>query len=126
MKICTFNVNSIRVRKDLIREWLKHRNEDIDILCFQELKGLDSVFPYEDFEEMGFFCEVFGQKAYNGVAICSKFPLTDVQKGLGNTEWDEQKRFIAATIGGIRILNIYAPHGDLQGEGPDFLSRSEC
>jgi exodeoxyribonuclease-3 len=116
MKICTFNVNSIRVRKDLIIEWLKHRNDDIDILCFQELKGLDPLFPYEDFENMGYFCEVFGQKAYNGVAICSKVPLEDVQKGLGKTKWDEQKRFIAATIDGIRILNVYAPHGDLRGE----------
>ena len=116
MKICTFNVNSIRVRKDLIIEWLKHMNDDIDILCFQELKGLDPLFPYEDFENMGYFCEVLGQKAYNGVAICSKVPLKDVQKGLGKTKWDEQKRFIAATIDGIRILNVYAPHGDLRGE----------
>ncbi len=116
MKICTFNVNSIRVRKDLILAWLKHRNEDIDILCFQELKALDTQFPYEDFENMGFQCEVFGQKAYNGVAICSKKPFKDVQKGLGDAIWDEQKRFIAATIDGIRILNIYAPHGDLLGK----------
>jgi exodeoxyribonuclease-3 len=116
MKICTFNVNSIRVRKDLIVEWLKHRNEDIDILCFQELKAMDSLFPYEDFENLGFQCEVFGQKAYNGVAICSKLPFKDIQKGLGDATWDEQKRFIAATINGIRIINIYAPHGGLLGE----------
>jgi len=116
LKICTFNVNSIRVRKDLILEWLKHRNGDIDILCFQEIKAIDSLFPYEDFEKMGFQCEVFGQKAYNGVAICSKSPLEDVQKGLGDAVWDEQKRFIAATIDGIRFINIYAPHGDLQGK----------
>lgn len=116
MKICTFNVNSIRVRKDLILEWLKHRNEDIDILCFQELKAIDSLFPYEDFENLGFQCEVFGQKAYNGVAICSKSPLEDIQKGLGDASWDEQRRFIAATINGIRIINVYAPHGDLHGK----------
>jgi exodeoxyribonuclease-3 len=115
MKICTFNVNSIRARKDLILEWLIHREKDIDILCFQELKSMDSFFPYEDFEDMGFQCEVFGQKAYNGVAICSKRPLEDVVKGLGNPRWDEQKRFIAATVNGIRIINIYAPHGDFPG-----------
>jgi exodeoxyribonuclease-3 len=115
MKMCSFNVNSIRVRKDLIIEWLKHRDEDIDILCFQELKALDSFFPYEDFEGMGFQCEVFGQKAYNGVAICSKLPLEDVVKGLGDPTWDEQKRFIAATVKGIRVINIYAPHGDTPG-----------
>jgi exodeoxyribonuclease-3 len=116
MKICTFNVNSIRVRKDLILEWLKHRNEDIDILCFQELKAADSFFPYEDFENMGFQCEVSGQKAYNGVAICSKLPLEDVRKGLGEETWDKQKRFISTTVNGIRIMNIYAPHGDLPGQ----------
>lgn len=115
MKICTFNVNSIRVRKDLIVEWLTHRSHDIDILCLQELKAIDSLFPYKDFEDMGFKCEVYGQKAYNGVAICSKLPLEDVKKGMGEATWDEQKRFIAATVNGIRILNIYAPHGDLQG-----------
>ena len=104
------------MRKDLILEWLKHRNGDIDILCFQELKAIDSLFPYEDFEKMGFQCEVFGQKTYNGVAICSKSPLEDVQKGLGDAAWDKQKRFIAATIDGIRFINIYAPHGDLQGK----------
>jgi exodeoxyribonuclease-3 len=104
------------VRKDLIVEWLKHRNQDIDILCFQELKALDEVFPYENFESLGYQCEVFGQKTYNGVAICSKRPLDDVVKGFGDPAWDAQKRFIAATIEGIRIINIYAPHGDLQGQ----------
>lgn len=116
MKICTFNVNSIRARIDLIVDWLKHRSEDIDILCFQELKALDSFFPSDNFEEMGFQCEVYGQKAYNGVAICSKMPLEDVVKGFGDSTWDEQKRFIAATINGIRIINIYAPHGDVEGQ----------
>jgi len=115
LKICTFNVNSIRVRKDLIIEWLEHRNEDIDILCFQELKAIDSLFPYEDFERLGYQCEVFSQKTYNGVAICSKYSLTEIQKGLGNDIWDAQKRLISVTANGVRIMNIYAPHGDLQG-----------
>lgn len=115
MIICTFNVNSIRIRKDLIINWLKQRNEDIDVLCFQELKVTDPLFSYEDFEKVGYQCEVFGQKTYNGVAICSKFALTEIQKGFGNTSWDEQKRIIAATANGVRIMNIYAPHGDLQG-----------
>jgi exodeoxyribonuclease-3 len=116
MKICTFNVNSIRARKDLIIEWLEHRENDIEILCFQELKALDELFPAEDFKALGYQCEVFGQKAYNGVAICSKLTLEDTVKGFNNPTWDEQKRMIAATVNGIRIMNIYAPHGDLQGE----------
>lgn len=116
MKICTYNVNSIRVRKDLIGEWLNHRNQDVDVLCFQELKTIAENFPFEDFEKMGFSCEVFGQKAYNGVAICSRFPMDDTRKGFGDAQWDEQRRFIATNIKGIDIINIYAPHGGLKGE----------
>lgn len=116
MKICTFNVNSIRVRKDLIKEWLNHRSQNVDVLCFQELKTVDENFPHEDFEKMGFSCEVFGQKAYNGVAICSRFPMENTQKGFGDPKWDEQRRFIATKIKDIQLINIYAPHGGLRGE----------
>ncbi len=115
MKICTYNVNSIRARKNLVIEWLKHRNNDIDVLCFQEIKVVDIDFPYSDFENLGFFCEVWGQKAYNGVAILSKKPLKNVKKGFGDTFWDQQKRIISGKIDDITIINIYAPHGDLPG-----------
>ena len=116
MKICSFNVNSIRVRKDLIGDWLSHRNNDVDILCFQELKTTEENFPYEDFEKMGYSCDVFGQKAYNGVAICSRLPHVNTRKGFGDKEWDEQRRFISTKIKDINIINIYAPHGGLRGE----------
>jgi exodeoxyribonuclease-3 len=116
MKICTFNVNSIKARKELVLEWLEHRGNDIDVLCFQELKTVDKGFPYTDFEKIGYRCLVFGQKAYNGVAICTKIPPEAVQQGFGNPEWDEQKRFVSARIGGIDIINIYAPHGGMRGE----------
>ena len=69
MKICTYNVNSIRARKDLVLKWLDHRGQDIDILCLQELKAEDEFFPHPDFEGLGYTCVVSGQKAYNGVAI---------------------------------------------------------
>ena len=116
MKICTYNVNSIRVRKDLIFQWLDHREQDVDVLCFQELKTTEENFPLEEFEKMGYACEVFGQKAYNGVAICSRFPMDDTRKGFGDARWDEQRRLIASKIKGIRIINIYAPHGGSIGE----------
>lgn len=116
MKICTYNVNSIKARKELVLEWLEHRGNDIDVLCFQELKTVDEGFPYADFEKLGYQCLVFGQKAYNGVAICTKIPPQSVQKGFGNPEWDEQKRFVGAHIEGIDIINIYAPHGGNRGE----------
>jgi exodeoxyribonuclease-3 len=116
MKICTYNVNSIRVRQDLIEDWVDHRKKDLDILCFQELKTVEENFPMEHFEKMGYACEVFGQKAYNGVAICSRFPMDNTRKGFGDLRWDEQRRFIATKIKGVDIINVYAPHGGLKGE----------
>lgn len=116
MKICTFNVNSIRIRKDLIADWLNHRGQDIDILCFQELKSVSEDFPFKDFENMGFACEVFGQKTYNGVAICSRLPLIDIQKGFDDSVWDEQRRLIAAKTKDLVLINVYAPHGGLREE----------
>jgi exodeoxyribonuclease-3 len=118
MKVCSFNVNSIRFRKDLIVEWLDHREKDVDVLCFQELKTTEENFPFEDFEKLGYFCGVFGQKAYNGVAICSRLPVEVTRKGFGDAQWDEQRRIISTKIKNIdiNILNIYAPHGGLKGE----------
>ena len=116
MKICSFNVNSIKARKELVFSWLDHRENDIDILCLQELKLTQELFPFAEFEERGFSCEVFGQKAYNGVAICSRTPLTQVQKGFGHKEWDQQSRFISARTGDTTILNLYVPHGGERGQ----------
>ncbi len=116
MKACTFNVNSIRARKDLIADWLDHRGQDIDILCLQELKSAEENFPFEDFERLGYTCEVFGQKTYNGVAICSKSEVEGIQKGFGDPSWDEQSRIITAETNDIILINIYAPHGGLRGE----------
>lgn len=115
MKICTYNVNSIRARKDLVLQWLDHRGQDLDILCLQELKAEDEFFPFPDFEGLGYACEVSGQKTYNGVAICSKPPLEDIRKGFGDAAWDEQKRSIAARISGLTLYNLYVPHGGERG-----------
>ena len=95
---------------------MEHRNNDIDILCFQELKTVDEGFPYEDFTELGYQCLVYGQKAYNGVAICTKIEPDTSSKGFGLDKWDEQKRIISAKIKGIHFINIYAPRGGLKGE----------
>ena len=115
MKICTWNVNSIKARKALALEWLKHRNNDIDILCFQEIKTIEKNFPFEDFERLGFECHVFGQKSYNGVAICTKIPSAPVQKGFGDKDWDDQKRIIMVKIQETNLINIYVPHGGERG-----------
>lgn len=116
LKICTFNVNSIRVRKDLVISWLSNRGNDLDVLCLQELKVVDRSFPYGDFEQLGFDCEVYGQKGLNGVAICSKIPLGNVRKGFGDSYWDKQRRIISGKVGDINVVNLYVPHGDLRGQ----------
>ncbi len=113
MKVATYNVNSIKARKELLFMWLK--KEPVDILCIQELKQEEGNFPFADFEDRGYGCEVFAQKTYNGVAICSKLPIEEVKKGFGDEEFDVQKRVISAKIGGVWFINVYAPHGDLRG-----------
>ena len=123
MRICTFNVNSIKARKDLLMDWLDHRDNDIDVLCLQELKLMEEFFPFDYFQKKGFACEAFGQKAYNGVAICSRYPIQSVHKGFGDPTWDEQKRFISTTISDIHIINLYAPHGDIRGEDKFFYKQ---
>jgi len=115
MKICTWNVNSIKARKSLVLDWLEHRNHDIDVLCFQEIKTVEKDFPFEDFESLGFTCHVSGQKSYNGVATCTKIVPTLVQKDFEDKGWDEQKRIIGVKINETNLINIYAPHGGERG-----------
>lgn len=107
MKIATWNVNSIRARLDRLLEYLETRRPDV--LCLQELKCTDDQFPRLELEAAGYQAAVFGQKTYNGVAILSKAPATDVARNLG--DGDEQSRVIAATVGGVRVVNLYAPNG---------------
>lgn len=113
MKVATYNVNSIKARKELLLSWLER--EPIDILCLQELKQKEDTFPFKEFEERGYRCEVFAQKTYNGVCICSKFSIEEVRKGFGDSYFDEQKRIISARIRGVWFINVYAPHGDVRG-----------
>ena len=85
MRIATWNVNSIRVRVDHVAQWVEMAQPDV--LAMQELKAQDHQFPTAAFEEMGYpYHLVHGQKAYNGVAIVSKLPISDVHKGLDDGE----------------------------------------
>jgi len=121
VKLCTFNVNSIRVRMGLLSEWLARR-ADIDVLCLQELKTVDGGFPSEEFRALGYVCRTFGQKAYNGVAVCSKTEPETVKIGFGDPHLDIQSRLITARfgsfggLGGLHVVNVYAPHGGLRGD----------
>jgi exodeoxyribonuclease-3 len=118
MKIATWNVNSIRTRKEQVWNWLKDKN--IDVLCVQETKVIDRDFPKEPFEQLGYNVYVHGQKAYNGVAIFSRQPLKDVITGftprVSNAEvFDEQKRVISGVLDDFRIVNLYVPNGSSIG-----------
>jgi exodeoxyribonuclease-3 len=119
LKICTFNVNSIRARLNLLLDWLRHRGDDIDVLCLQELKTVDEGFPLVEFQALGYHCELYGQKAFNGVAICSRLPVASVTMGFSDAEWDKQRRVMAVRLGGaaagITVVNVYAPHGGERG-----------
>ena len=117
MRIASWNVNSVRTRLEQVRSWLQQ--EAPDVLCLQETKVDDPLFPHQAFEELGYRTAISGQKAYNGVAILSRLPLDDVQIGFaallpGDPEAErlgEQKRVISARIEGLRILNLYVPNG---------------
>ena len=117
MRIATWNVNSVRTRLDQVLAWLQQ--ERPEVLCLQETKVTDELFPREAFEGLGYATAISGQKAYNGVAILSRLPLEDVQIGFDallphdpeSPGLSEQKRVISALIDGIRVLNLYVPNG---------------
>lgn len=110
--IATWNVNSINVRTEHIALWLE-RN-DVDILAIQETKCLDEQFPFEPFFELGYEVIVSGQKNYNGVAILSRSEASDIVTDIPSYD-DPQRRVLAATIDGIRIINLYVPNGQEVG-----------
>lgn len=109
MRIATWNVNSIRSRLDRVLGWTAR--EQPDVLCMQEIKTVDELFPAAPFQELGYHVETFGQPTYNGVAILSRKPMADVVRGLPDDPPDAQRRLIGATVGGVRILNVYVPNG---------------
>jgi len=122
MKIATFNVNSIKARLPRVLEWLKERNPDV--VCLQEIKSLDENFPRMEIEDLGYNIETHGQKTYNGVALLSKFPIEDVQRGLPENTEDDQARYIEAFTGGVRIGCLYLPNGNpIPGEKFDYKLR---
>jgi exodeoxyribonuclease-3 len=117
MRIATWNVNSVRTRLEQVLAWLQRENPEV--LCLQETKVADELFPLEPFRALGYAAAISGQKAYNGVAILSRLPIEEVRvgftpllpqdpeaPGLG-----DQKRVISAQIAGLRVLNLYVPNG---------------
>ncbi len=109
MKIATWNVNSVRVRLPHLISWVRESAPDVVLL--QEIKCLDQDFPREEIENEGYNVYTHGQKTYNGVAILSKHPIEDIQRGIPLFE-DTQARYIEGYIlGKIKIASIYVPNG---------------
>ena len=108
MKLAAWNVNSLNVRLPHVVEWLKTHQPDV--LCLQELKMEDAKFPMDAFDDIGYHAVFNGQKTYNGVAIISRARPEDVRKDISGFE-DHQKRVIAATIEGVRVVCVYIPNG---------------
>lgn len=113
MILATWNVNSIRTRLQRVLDWLADRRPDV--LCLQELKVTDELFPAEAITETGYHAVCHGQKTYNGVAILSKTPPEDARNGLGGDPDDPQARLVGATVNGVRVLSAYVPNGSVVG-----------
>ena len=108
MLIATWNVNSLRVRLPQLREWLA--GTAVDVVALQETKLPDADFPLDGIRELGMHAVFSGQRTYNGVAILAKQEPTEVVAGIPGFE-DEQRRVLAATVCGVRVIDVYVPNG---------------
>lgn len=122
IKVASWNVNSVRTRMPRIQEWVAAAQPHI--LCLQETKVEDALFPAEAFAAMGYHAVFHGQKSYNGVAILSREPLGEATLGFNGHNLNEQSRVIAATTFGLRIVNAYVPNGEALSS-PKFAFKEE-
>ena len=112
MQLATWNVNSLTVRLPQVLDWLAAN--PVDVLALQELKLTDDKFPAQAFADAGYQAQWFGQKTYNGVALITRAPATDVVKNIPGFS-DEMARVITATVDGIRVIGAYFPNGQEPG-----------
>jgi exodeoxyribonuclease-3 len=109
MKLATWNLNSLKVRLPQVLDWLDRHQPDV--LCLQETKLEDTNFPVDPIRAAGYQPLFSGQKTYNGVAILSRAAATDVVAAIPSFD-DPQKRVLAATVNGLRIICVYVPNGE--------------
>jgi exodeoxyribonuclease III len=112
LKIASWNVNSLKVRLPHVIDWLASAAPDV--LALQETKLADESFPVEALREAGYAVAFTGQKTYNGVALLSRRPPTEVMLGIPELD-DGGKRIVAATFGSLRVLNLYVVNGQEVG-----------
>ena len=108
MKLATWNVNSLAVRLPQLLDWLSAN--PVDAIVLQETKLTDDKFPAQAINDAGYQVHWFGQKTYNGVALLSREPATDIVRNIMGYA-DEQARVIAGTVGGVRVIGAYFPNG---------------
>jgi len=113
MKLVSWNVNSIRQRRERLLALLARHAPDV--VCLQETKVVDADFPADELRGVGYESVACGQKSYNGVAILAKSPLADVSKGFRDGGEDSQARLLAASVCGVRVVCAYAPNGQSVG-----------
>ena len=112
MKIATWNVNSLTVRLPQLLDWLG--TNPVDAIVLQETKLTDDKFPQAEIEAAGYAAQWFGQKTYNGVALLSRSPASDIVRNIPGFA-DAQARVIAGTVAGVRIVGGYFPNGQAPG-----------
>ncbi|CAN5182311.1 exodeoxyribonuclease III [soil metagenome] len=113
MIISTWNVNSISVRLPQLIEWLQTHKPSV--VCLQETKTVDEKFPLQQLSEIGYNCDFYGERSYNGVAILSDRPIMNVRKGFIDGDADSQRRLIEADVDSVHIINVYIPNGSAVG-----------
>ena len=112
MKIATWNVNSLNVRLPHVLEWLS--SAEPDVLVLQEIKQVTEAFPEQVFNDAGYRAVASGQKTYNGVAVISRTPAADRVTDFPGFD-DPQRRILAVTIEGVRVIDLYVPNGHSVG-----------
>ena len=120
MKLATFNINGIKARIEALKAWLGEARPDV--VCLQEIKSVDEGFPRAEIEALGYRVETHGQKGFNGVAILSRLPLSDIRRGLPGDPGDEQARWIEAVVDAgrpVRVCGLYLPNGN-PAPGPKY------
>jgi exodeoxyribonuclease III len=119
MRVATWNVNSIRTRVDRVVDWAVR--EDVDVLAMQEIKCKPEQFPVAQFEDAGYELQIHGFNQWNGVAVASRLPMTDVaqsfpqmpgfEKGREGADLPLEARALGVTVAGIRLWSLYVPNG---------------
>jgi exodeoxyribonuclease-3 len=113
LQIATWNVNSIRARKERVLAWLVAQQPEV--LCLQETKVTDDAFPRADFEALGYHVTISGQRTYNGVAILSRTSPVEVVRAFADSEEEREARFLTASVSGIQVVCVYVPNGQVVG-----------